>query len=86
MNLTAQGAIADKVVYFAEFQPRMGDGISRLDQLLLRGAVGVKLSPAVTLYQGSCACRAAVGRRPRRQRGSQLQQLNLALGHRPEAS
>lgn len=52
VNLTAMGAIAGDVVYFAEIQPRMGDGVSRLDQLLLRGAVGLKLSPSVTVYQG----------------------------------
>lgn len=52
VNLTAMGPIAGDVVYFAEIQPRMGDGVSRLDQLLLRGAVGLKLSPSVTVYQG----------------------------------
>ncbi|MFC6436655.1 DUF2490 domain-containing protein, partial [Novosphingobium resinovorum] len=52
INLTAMGPISGDVVYFAEFQPRMGDGISRLDALLLRGAVGVKLSRSATLYQG----------------------------------
>jgi hypothetical protein len=52
VNLTAMGSISGKLVYFAEWQPRMGDGISRLDQMILRGAMGWKLSPAVTLYQG----------------------------------
>ncbi|EQB30101.1 DUF2490 domain-containing protein [Sphingobium ummariense] len=52
LNLTAMGSIKGDLVYFAELQPRFGDGVSRLDQLLLRGAVGWKLSPAATLYQG----------------------------------
>lgn len=52
INLTAMGSLSGKLVYFAEIQPRMGDGISRLDQLLLRGAVGWKLSPGLTVYQG----------------------------------
>ncbi|AEG48531.1 Protein of unknown function DUF2490 [Sphingobium chlorophenolicum L-1] len=52
VNLTAMGAVSGKLVYFAEVQPRMGDGASRLDQLLLRGAVGWKLSPRLTVYQG----------------------------------
>lgn len=52
VNLTAMGPISGKLVYFAEVQPRVGDGISRLDQLLLRGAVGWKFSRDVTLYQG----------------------------------
>jgi hypothetical protein len=52
INLTAMGTVSGDLVYFAEVQPRTGDGSSRLDQLLLRGAVGVKLGGAVTLYQG----------------------------------
>lgn len=52
VNLTAMGSIAGKLVYFAEVQPRVGDGVSRIDQLLLRGAVGWKLSPRLTVYQG----------------------------------
>ncbi|WP_448663289.1 DUF2490 domain-containing protein [Sphingomonas sp. CJ20] len=52
VNLTAMGGLRGDVVYFAEVQPRTGDGVSRLDQMLLRGAIGVKLSPRVTLYQG----------------------------------
>lgn len=52
VHLTAMGSVSGNLVYFAEWQPRMGDGISRLDQMLLRGAVGWKLSSNVTLYQG----------------------------------
>ncbi|MGC6330539.1 DUF2490 domain-containing protein [Rhizorhabdus sp. FW153] len=52
VNLTVMGTLTGKIVYFAEVQPRFGDGVSRLDQLLLRPAVGVKLSPTMTLYQG----------------------------------
>lgn len=52
VNLTVMGTLTGKVVYFAEVQPRFGDGVSRLDQLLLRPAIGVKLSPTMTLYQG----------------------------------
>ena len=52
INLTAMGSLSGKLVYFAEIQPRVGDGISRLDQMLLRGAAGWKLSPSLTVYQG----------------------------------
>jgi len=52
INITATGPLTGEVIYFAELQPRFGDGPSRLDQLLLRGAVGVKLSQAVSFYQG----------------------------------
>ncbi|MEC3949346.1 DUF2490 domain-containing protein [Sphingobium sp. HWE2-09] len=52
LNLTAMGSIKGKLVYFAEIQPRVGDGMSRVDQSLFRGALGWKLSPTITLYQG----------------------------------
>lgn len=52
LNLTAMGSIKDELVYFAEVQPRVGDGISRVDQALFRGALGWKFSPSLTLYQG----------------------------------
>jgi len=52
VNLTAMGSIKDELIYFAEVQPRFGDGVSRLDQLLLRPAIGVKLSSSLSLYQG----------------------------------
>ena len=52
LNLTSMGSIKDDLVYFAEIQPRVGDGISRIDQALFRGAMGWKFSPSVTLYQG----------------------------------
>jgi hypothetical protein len=80
VNLTAMGSISDKLVYFAEFQPRVGDGVSRLDPLLLRGAVGWKLSPSVTVYQGYAHVISPVegGRDVNEERS--FQQLNLALG------
>jgi hypothetical protein len=52
VNLTAMGGVSGKLVYFAELQPRIGEGVSRLDQLILRGALGIKLSRNITLYQG----------------------------------
>jgi hypothetical protein len=80
INLTATGPISGDIVYFAEFQPRFGDGLSRVDTLLLRGGVGVKLSPEVTLYQGYAHVITPVegGRDVNEERS--FQQLNLALG------
>lgn len=52
VNLTSMGPISENLVYFAEMQPRTGDGSSRLDQLLLRGALGVRLNSKLVLYQG----------------------------------
>ncbi|VWX52789.1 DUF2490 domain-containing protein [Novosphingobium sp. 9U] len=79
VNLTALGSVSGDLVYFAEVQPRFGNG-ARLDQLLLRGAVGWKLSPSATLYQGYAHVVTAIeGRRDINEERS-FQQLNLALG------
>ncbi|MBH1992122.1 MAG: DUF2490 domain-containing protein [Sphingomonadaceae bacterium] len=47
-----QGAIAGDLVYFAEVQSRFGTGMEGLDQMLIRPAIGVKLSHRLTVYQG----------------------------------
>lgn len=52
LNLTAMGPVSGDLIYFAEIQPRFGNGASQLDQTLLRGAVGWKLSPKLSIYQG----------------------------------
>ncbi|SEP44232.1 Protein of unknown function [Methylobacterium sp. ap11] len=51
INATAFGSIGSFAV-FAEVQPRFGDGPSRLDQLIVRPAVGWAINDALTLYQG----------------------------------
>ncbi len=80
VNLTAMGSISGDLLYFAELQPRIGDGVSRVDQLLLRGAVGWKLSPSATVYQGYAHVVVPTegGRDVNEERS--FQQLNLALG------
>lgn len=52
LNLTAIGSISGRLMGFAEVQPRSRDGLSRLDQLLLRPAIGWRVSKALTLWQG----------------------------------
>ncbi len=52
LNLTAQGDAGRKGAWFAEVQPRLQDDLGRLDQFLLRGAIGYKLARGLTLYQG----------------------------------
>lgn len=80
VNLTAMGSVSGDLVYFAEWQPRMGDGVSRLDQMLLRGAVGWKLSSDVTLYQGYAHVVVPLeGRRDVNEERS-FQQLSWTLG------
>lgn len=51
-NVTLMGPVSGKVVYFAEAQPRFSERTGKLDTLLLRPAIGVRLSPDLTLYQG----------------------------------
>ncbi|MFC4596074.1 MULTISPECIES: DUF2490 domain-containing protein [Sphingobium] len=52
MNLTAMGAVTGDLIYFTEVQPRIGNGVSRIDQTILRGAVGWKFSRSLSVYQG----------------------------------
>lgn len=80
LNLTSMGSIKGDLVYFAEIQPRVGDGVSRIDQALFRGALGWKLSPAVTLYQGFAHVVVPVdgGHDVNEERG--FQQLNWTMG------
>ena len=52
INATAMGAISGKFVYFAEVQPRFGDNASHMEQLILRPAIGYKITPRLTIYQG----------------------------------
>lgn len=51
-NLTLTGSITDGLVYFAEVQPRVTDDLSRVSQTLLRPAIGVAVTPDLTLFQG----------------------------------
>jgi hypothetical protein len=52
VNVTAIGSLKDRLIYFAELQPRTGDGAERVSQVLLRGALGWQFSKAVSLYGG----------------------------------
>ena len=52
VNATIFGTIKDRLIFFAEAQPRFGSGVSRLEMLLLRPAIGWKASSTVSLYQG----------------------------------
>jgi hypothetical protein len=52
VNATVMGRVSGPLVYFAEVQPRVTDGVSRLSQVLLRPAIGYEISPTVTVYQG----------------------------------
>jgi len=86
VNLTAMGSIKDRLVYFAEVQPRAADDASRLDQLLLRPAIGWKLSDRVTVYQGYARVLTYVGDRDTRREDRSFQQVTWTLpqGRRAE--
>lgn len=80
VNVTAMGPIEKDLVYFAEIQPRVTENASHLGQLLLRGAIGVKLSPAMTLYQGYAHIEEPGFRNARdRNEERSFQQLNWSL-------
>ena len=51
LNATLMGRLGEKLVYFAEVQPRVTDSASRLSQVLLR--------PAIVLFSGILAGAAA---------------------------
>jgi hypothetical protein len=52
INATVMRPISGRLVFFAEVQPRVTDGVSRLSQVLLRPAIGWQVSKDLTLYQG----------------------------------
>jgi hypothetical protein len=53
LNGTIIGTLPNSnLAYFVEVQPRFADGASRMGQLLLRPAIGWKVSNAVTAYGG----------------------------------
>ncbi len=80
LNLTAMGSVKDDLVYFAEIQPRIGDGVSRVNQAIFRGALGWKLSPTVTVYQGYAHIVSPVENGADVNEDRSFQQLNWTLG------
>jgi len=86
VNLTATGSIKDRLIYFAEIQPRAADDASRLDQLILRPAIGWKLSDRVSVFQGYARVVTYVGDRDARREDRSFQQVTWTLpqGRRAE--
>ncbi|WP_294394384.1 DUF2490 domain-containing protein [uncultured Sphingomonas sp.] len=53
VNATVMGTLPDsRIAYFVEVQPRYSLGHGRLEQLLLRPAIGVELAKGLTVYGG----------------------------------
>ena len=82
LNLTVMGAMGEDGVYFVEAQPRIGDG-ARLEPLLLRAAVGWKLSPDVAFYQGYGRIITQVDQGPNLAEDRSFQQLSWTIA-RPQ--
>jgi len=80
LNVTVQGQVAGPFVYFAELQPRFGDGISDLDQRILRGALGVRLSNAISVHQGYAKVMTPQVPGPPDREDRSFQQLSWSMG------
>lgn len=52
LNGTVMGSVKDRLIFFAEVQPRVTEGASRVTQILLRPAIGWQVSSSLALYQG----------------------------------
>lgn len=79
LNTTLFGSHGD-FTYFAEVQPRFGGDISRLDQLILRPAVGWKLNDALTVYQGYARVENTPAGMPGFSEDRSFQQLSWEIG------
>jgi hypothetical protein len=80
LQTIAQGPISGDIVYFAEVQSRFGRDMDGLDQMLLRPAIGVKLSDRLTVFQGYAYVRTPqLGGGETREHRS-FQQINWSLG------
>jgi hypothetical protein len=84
VNVTALGSVKGALIYHVELQPRIGGGLSRLDQLMLRVGLGVKLSDNLSIYQGYARVRTPVegGVRPDTLEDRSFQQINWKLSPR----
>lgn len=81
LQVVAQGPVAGKVVYLAELQPRFGDRAKGLSQMVIRGAVGVKITDRLTIYQGYAHARTPAVGRPDASENRSFQQISWSLGN-----
>lgn len=79
INTTLFGSVGD-LAFFAEVQPRFGNGISQLDQLILRPAIGWKVNDRLTLYQGYAYVENRGGTAPARFEDRSFQEINWKIG------
>ncbi len=79
INTTLFGSVGD-LAFFVEVQPRFGNGISQLDQLILRPAIGWKVNDRLTLYQGYAYVENRGGTAPARFEDRSFQEINWKIG------
>jgi hypothetical protein len=75
-----QGTISGDLVYFAEIQSRFGNSMDGLDQMLIRPAIGVKLSDRLAVYQGYAYVRTPQAGGGETHEHRSFQQINWSLG------
>ncbi|MFY9291208.1 MAG: DUF2490 domain-containing protein [Methylorubrum rhodinum] len=79
LNTTLFGSHG-RFAYFAEVQPRFGGDIARLDQFILRPAVGWKLDDDLTIYQGYARVENTPAGMPGFSEDRSFQQLSWEIG------
>jgi hypothetical protein len=77
-NVTVIGNVG-KFAYFAEVQPRIGNGVSRVQQVLVRPAIGYRLTDTITAYAGYAHVFLPIENGPDRNEERVFGQLNWAL-------
>jgi hypothetical protein len=80
LQAIAQGPVTGDVVYFLEVQSRFGEGVSQLSQMLIRPAIGIRLSDRVTVYQGYANVRTPLANGVETRENRSFQQVNWSLG------
>jgi hypothetical protein len=79
LNVTVTGGIGDRAVYFAEIQPRFGEGAKQVNQRILRGAIGWRLTPSLNLSQGYGRITNPVGGGPDQVEDRSFQQIDWRI-------
>jgi hypothetical protein len=86
LQAIAQGPVTGDIVYFAEVQSRFGNGASQLSQMLIRPAIGAKLSERVSVYQGYGNVRTPIAGGGETREHRSFQQVNWSLGRPGDVS